>query len=108
MAAPRVLVNDSDGGAVLSAAGTTPALRIVPPADGLTARLVDGPVHGTVELRPDGSFAYVATAGYAGPDRFTYQAADFFETGDVVEVELTVTATATPATGVPVTPRFTG
>jgi VCBS repeat-containing protein len=45
-------------------------------SDPLTAQLVTGPSHGTLTLNADGSFAYTPTAGYAGPDSFTYNAYD--------------------------------
>ena len=57
--AKGVLANDSDAD-----------------GDALTARLVAGPSHGTLTLRPDGSFAYTPTTGYVGTDRFTYKAND--------------------------------
>lgn len=44
--------------------------------DPLTAVLVSGPVHGTVEFNPDGSFSYTPHQDYSGPDSFSYQACD--------------------------------
>ncbi|MGB7329602.1 MAG: SdrD B-like domain-containing protein [Rubripirellula sp.] len=44
--------------------------------DELSAVLVTGPAHGTLELRDDGSVIYVADTGYTGPDSFTYSAVD--------------------------------
>jgi VCBS repeat-containing protein len=41
---------------------------------GLTAIDVTQPSHGTLTLNPDGSFSYTPTAGYFGPDSFTYEA----------------------------------
>ena len=40
----------------------------------LTAVLVNGPAHGTLALRDDGSLDYAPTAGYVGPDSFSYAA----------------------------------
>ena len=57
--APGVLGNDSD-----------------PEADPLTAALVSGPTHGSLTLAANGGFSYKPTAGYTGPDSFTYQADD--------------------------------
>jgi hypothetical protein len=38
--------------------------------------LVDPPAHGRVDLHPDGTFVYVADAGFWGQDFFRYQASD--------------------------------
>ena len=59
VAAPGVLVNDSD---VENSA--------------LTAALVSGPSHGTLTLNANGSFTYTPAANYNGPDSFTYKAND--------------------------------
>ena len=34
--------------------------------------VVDGPAHGTVTLRPDGTALYAPDRGYSGVDAFTY------------------------------------
>lgn len=71
---PRgVLNNDTDGD-----------------GDVLSATLVTGPAHGTLTLNADGSFSYTPTAGYNGPDSFTYQAADAGLTSAVTTVSITV------------------
>jgi hypothetical protein len=44
--------------------------------EALTAVLASGVSHGSLTLNPDGSFTYTPTAGYAGPDSFTYLARD--------------------------------
>ncbi|HZN69981.1 MAG TPA: Ig-like domain-containing protein [Tepidisphaeraceae bacterium] len=54
-----VLANDSD-----------------PDGDVITAVLVEGPGHGTLVLRADGSFDYMPQPDYFGPDSFTYKATD--------------------------------
>src|SRR5207302_257224 len=47
------------------------------PAGGhLTAHRLRGPAHGTLLLRPDGSFRYTPRAGFTGTDSFTYRASD--------------------------------
>jgi hypothetical protein len=116
--APGVLGNDAamdatvPGAAHLANGVSTvaegPDLRFLLPTDGLTAHLVGGPSHGTVELRSDGSFTYVPLEGFAGTDRFTYVAADFHGNSEVATVELVVTRAPTPAPVAAVTPRFTG
>ncbi|MCH8045296.1 MAG: tandem-95 repeat protein, partial [Planctomycetes bacterium] len=47
-------------------------------ADGdvLNASIVSVPLHGEVELRPDGSFVYTPNPGFDGSDQFTYRASD--------------------------------
>lgn len=42
----------------------------------LTAELATNVAHGTLTLRPDGSFDYVPAVGYSGSDSFTYRAKD--------------------------------
>jgi VCBS repeat-containing protein len=76
-AAPGVLGNDSD-------------------ADGqtLTAAKVSDPSHGTLTLRPDGSYDYSPAAGYNGPDSFTYKASDGTSDSNVATVSITVTPVA--------------
>ena len=59
IAAPGVLGNDAD-------------------TDGgnLTALLVSGPAHGSLNLNANGGFSYAPTTNYIGVDTFTYQASD--------------------------------
>jgi len=38
-----------------------------------TISLVSGPTHGQLELKADGSFKYIPTAGFIGVDSFVYQ-----------------------------------
>ena len=49
-----------------------------------------GPAHGTLTLNTDGSFTYAPAAGFAGTDRFTYQAGDRSLTSEPATVVLTV------------------
>lgn len=44
--------------------------------DKLTAVLVTNPSHGSLYLKPDGSFIYTPNAGFTGKDSFSYQATD--------------------------------
>ena len=57
---------------------------------GTDRRLVGGPAHGTLTLNPDGSFTYNPTAGYNGPDAFTYAATNSAGSAQAT-VALTVT-----------------
>ena len=75
VAAPGVLGNDTD-------ADLNP----------LTAIKVTDPAHGTLTLGSNGSIGYVPTAGYSGPDSFTYKANDGTADSNTVTVSLTVTA----------------
>jgi VCBS repeat-containing protein len=59
VAAPGVLANDTDA-----------------ESDALAAVKLTDPSHGTLALAADGSFTYTPTAGYFGPDSFTYRAKD--------------------------------
>jgi hypothetical protein len=75
VAAPGVLTNDTH-----------------PAAAPLTAELVQPPAHGTLTLRPDGSFTYTPRRKFVGTDTFTYRAS----TGSVASAEKVVTLTVIP------------
>ena len=85
IATPGVLGNDTD-----------------PDGDALTAVLVSGPAHGSLTLRPDGSFAYTPAPGFSGTDSFSYAASD----GALQSAPVTVALTVTPA--VPTTGAYGG
>lgn len=73
--APGVLANDSD-----------------PDGDPLQAVLASSPAHGLLVLHTNGSFSYAPTAGYTGPDNFTYRASDGLTNSEVATVSLSVAA----------------
>ena len=56
----------------------------------ITAVLVSGPSHGTLDLNADGSFTYTPNADYHGPDSFTYRAFDGELSSEIATVSLTV------------------
>ena len=66
--------------------------------DSLTAVLVTGPEHGTLQLNEDGSFTYTPDADFYGTDTFTYAADDNF----LNPSEATVTITVNPVNDAPV------
>lgn len=59
----------------------------------LQALLASQPAHGTVDLRPDGSFTYTPHPSFAGTDTFTYRASDGSATSQPATVTLMVEAT---------------
>jgi len=73
VAGPGVLGNDSD----IDNAG-------------LTATLVQGPLHGTVTLNADGSFVYTPAADFSGVDGFSYTSGDGSLSSDVATVTINV------------------
>ncbi|MDB5349719.1 MAG: repeat protein, partial [Planctomycetota bacterium] len=73
LAAQGVLVNDTD-----------------PEGDSLSAMLVNGPAHGTLQLRSVGSFVYTPDAGFHGTDRFTYRPNDGSLDGNAAAVTINV------------------
>lgn len=62
---------------------------------GLTAALDRGPAHGTVTVRPDGSYVYTPTTGFTGTDRFTYTVTDASGQTTTATAVMTVVAAAT-------------
>jgi bacillopeptidase F len=73
IAAPGVLVNDSD-----------------PNDDPLSAILVNGPANGRLTLNINGSLNYTPDPGFTGTDSFTYKASDGSLDSSVTTVTLTV------------------
>jgi VCBS repeat-containing protein len=73
--APGVLSNDTD------AEGTL-----------LSAILVSGVSHGTLNLNGNGSFTYTPSANYNGSDAFTYRSTDGQATSGVATVTITITS----------------
>src|SRR5439155_18327734 len=59
--------------------------------DSLTAALVTNVTHGSLTLNAGGSFSYAPTAGYSGPDSFTYRANDGTANSNIATASLTVT-----------------
>ena len=59
-------------------------------ADLLAAKALSKPAHGLLQLNANGSFLYRPTAGYVGPDSFTYQASDGLATSNTATVNITV------------------
>jgi len=58
--------------------------------DPLIVQLVQPPVHGTLDLRADGSFDYMPAADYGGPDGFTYKVSDGTVESNEAAVDLEV------------------
>jgi VCBS repeat-containing protein len=61
-------------------------------SDSLTAVLVSGPAHGTLEFKSDGSFTYTPDANFQGVDSFTYRASDGTLSSNAATVTLNVGA----------------
>jgi VCBS repeat-containing protein len=83
IAAPGVLANDSD-----------------PDGDPLTAVLVSSPAHGSLSLKPDGSFSYTPAANFNGGDSFTYQANDGRADSNIATVTMNVNSVNDPPVAV--------
>lgn len=64
--------------------------------DELTAQLVRAVDHGTLTLRPDGSFSYTPPPDFAGQDSFVYVANDGVLASNPATVTLTVQGTNRP------------
>ena len=63
-----------------------------PDGDLLMAFVLTDPSHGTLTLNAEGDFTYTPTAGYSGPDSFTYVVDDGIATSNVATVTITVIA----------------
>ncbi|MBN1371943.1 MAG: tandem-95 repeat protein [Anaerolineaceae bacterium] len=58
--------------------------------DPLSVELVSSTLHGTLVINQDGSFTYTPTAGYFGPDGFTYRCFDGTDTSEIITVNINV------------------
>jgi VCBS repeat-containing protein len=65
-------------------------------SDPLTAALVDGPDHGKLDLKSNGSFTYTPDADFSGVDTFTYKANDGQADSNVAKVTINVTPNTAP------------
>jgi hypothetical protein len=64
----------------------------------LTAELLQGPAHGTLSFRPDGTFDYTPNRDFTGTDRFRYDVRQFYhDQFDLVSDSATVTINVAPA-----------
>ncbi|GGY69423.1 hypothetical protein GCM10011613_12200 [Cellvibrio zantedeschiae] len=59
--------------------------------DALTAVLVTGPAHGTLNLYSNGTFKYVHNNGESTTDSFTYRAVDAFGQSNIATVNINIT-----------------
>jgi len=80
VSAPGILANDTDAD-----------------GDPLTARLVTGPLHGSLTLNADGSFTYVPAANFTGCDSFDYDVWDGRGGVFALRDKATVMITSSPA-----------
>jgi hypothetical protein len=80
VAAPGILSNDTDQ-----------------ESSTLLAELFSPPSHGTLNLNADGSFSYVPSANYFGPDSFVYRVGD----GNLFSGPTTVSITVDPVSDPP-------
>ena len=78
VAAPGVLVNDSDTD-----------------GDTISAVFESSPSNGTLTLNADGSFTYTPDASFTGMDSFTYQVTDGLKPGNTATVTINVHTTDT-------------
>ncbi|WP_213879329.1 Ig-like domain-containing protein [Pseudomonas sp. dw_358] len=75
-----------------------------PDGDALAFSVTQPPAHGSLSLNPNGGFTYTPSAGYSGPDSFTYQVrdADGGLANAVVSIQVSAVANQPPV--VPGTP----
>ncbi len=59
--------------------------------DPLTASIVSAPLHGTVNLQPNGLFTYTPQSNYNGPDTFSYRASDGVAQSNTIIINITIT-----------------
>ncbi|MBW7850630.1 MAG: tandem-95 repeat protein [Rhodospirillales bacterium] len=84
-AADDTYETNEDGALTVVAASGVLANDTDPDADDLSAVLVSGPSHGTLDLAADGSFVYTPDANFNGTDSFSYHADDGGQvSGDVI------------------------
>jgi ELWxxDGT repeat protein len=74
-----------------------------PDGDPLTFFLTTPPANGTVTMNADGTFTYMPSAGYRGPDSFTFQCADPYQDSDPATVAVTVNPVISAASSLAVT-----
>jgi predicted chitinase len=71
-------------------------------SDNLSVDVVNGPIHGTLTLNPDGSFSYRPDDLYRGEDSFSYRVSD----GSLTSAVATVTIVMAPVNHLPTATDF--
>src|SRR5262249_29508881 len=92
------------GGTLTTTAGTGVLSRASEPyGRPLTATVIAPPAHGTLTLNSDGSFAYVADAGFTGADSFSFSASDggYTTAETLVTIQIDGSEFPTASTGAP-------
>jgi hypothetical protein len=89
--APDAYATDEDRALVVAGPGVL-ANDVDPDGEALTAILVEGPRHGTVDLAADGGFRYTPARDHEGADGFRYRASDGEESSAVIDVAIAVRA----------------
>ena len=102
---PPVATNDShtvneDGVLIVPAATGVLSNDNNPGGQPMTAVLDVGPLHGTIDLSPNGSFTYQPNANYFGSDSFTYHAVAAGLPSNVATVQITVSPQYDPVVAV--------
>jgi hypothetical protein len=96
VAAAEAYATDEDRVLAVSAAQGVLVNDVDIEGDRLTARLDRGPAHGTITLKPDGSFVYTPAPDYHGTDSFIYYAHDGTLGGQPVTVDIVINPVADP------------
>ncbi|MDO8963388.1 MAG: Ig-like domain-containing protein, partial [Coriobacteriia bacterium] len=91
VAAPRAWSTISDTVLIVPAPGVLTSATDAE-GDALTASVVTGCTHGSIDLSPDGGFTYQASPGFTGADIFTYRAYDGAAYSAPATVTITVSA----------------
>ncbi|MFO0899886.1 MAG: Ig-like domain-containing protein [Pirellulales bacterium] len=94
-----------EGRVVAQPSGQPPSAALLsndqgPRGQTLTAELVAAPVHGSLDLRSDGTFDYVPSPSFVGADEFTYRARNGASASPPATVRIQIAARNTIPTAV--------
>jgi len=81
-------IDDTNHTAVNKAVGGTVLTNDV--GIGITVTSNTAPSHGTVTMKPDGTYTYTPASGWSGPDSFTYTITDQYGNTDTATVRIVI------------------